>query len=1547
MAEGIGIDTTKFTLKVMRKYYKYTDDLAEIADYLRTSLPESAGSASRLAVGEFLAQKANKLSEELGETAATVAVTLVVIVAIVALTTYFVSRTVHNTGVSWTYAITAGVLMTAFFVISPLISYVKLLDRTIIAASEAGETISYGTALLRTVTVMKTLSDGAKALGVIGLLVAISIAVGFFIAAWANGSAKPGSVAFNEGLALTIASVVVAVVLFVIGLFVLGGILVGILAVIDLILTAVGVKWTITGTITKAIASVIYQYNVYTDQNQQTGALENSLTDPAAGLTAGNQISFTLPITTTLTQSQDVIALTVPPLQENSLVYNLTAQPESLSTSLNAGIDWILMPPDQAMYTAYPTTQIGLSPGINSQVPLQLNAGWALTAQSCWTIFCSEKPLSGSSSTAINDGLIFDIFPETLDEFVDISTAGWAKGQLTAIDSDGDGLLAQSKGGLDPDDTQWDTDGDGLSDGYELTIRSRRPDEGGLNLDPRHPDGDDDFVGDYTELFYGTNPDNGDSDDDGIPDIDELPYIIDVNGELSVAGWALPYAPGKTTLVWSNPLLGDSDGDGLSDLFERTQVTCPTCTPWVDPSNPAVFNPNVWNISPVALSINDRSTDGFVLPGATVVYTSTTVNNLSGGQLLSGKLSVNAPSIFTADNTEAQVNVTSGASESLVTTLRVNATSSTSGVVASTMELTDYEATVWSWDDPSSQSVNTDNQVQDVVTVSPPGWGQAILLVTHEVAENGIHSIVAHLAGATGEIRERQLLFTAPAGTTLTAPSVACLDDSTCLVAWAGHSGTNGFVWHTLMQGALPANPAISEVWSGSSSEMPTPAAAGHGSTFMIVWATNTDPTRSFLALPIAGNVAASSAIPAATDAAVTIHTTTSDDLSSPEVEWNGLSYTAFWTEDESILRAQLDPVTGVAQPPAAIQPGRGWLTPATFDGPPTVVFDPLSRQVLLLYQGTDAQLYAGRLNDDGSFAPLSLDSSTIYDQIGARTALCADPKNSGWIAAWSPPSSAEILYQAVGPDGTLRGPQQTLTGNTATGIALSCDSVRPLLDLEFDEEAGATTFVDSSGYGHDAACTVCPESGVTGQLGNGVSFNQAVQYDLATSFAQPTSGFTTEVWLRNPLYAVYSRQESLQGMYFFNDMICAAVTQTDNSYNEICSESPITRSDWHHFVHVGNADNHQIYVDGELVAASNTLQYAACSSGNCTDFSIGAFPKRLVFDYDGEMDGLSFYDRALSATEIASNFKAASAIYDLDDVAGSIVIQDASGNSRTATCTGDTCPTLGVPGIAYTAAQFDGDDFYEHAGSLANGAFTISAWAKRNAIGADAVIVAQGLDIGGAFGVQNNLDFGFRADDRFTCSGLTPDTYQPDILNTADTYSDTEWNHWACTYDAATKLRTIYRNGVPVAQATANSDYFYSANITTSIGKRLGDPWYFDGVIDEVGDLGQSPQRRRDCRTVQQGQAEDHSDGARSRFRPQTEQAHWRKRRPSCVRRPRTWGPLRRRPPAPSPSTPTRRRSVGVQRRVRSKTLTSATPARWSWPARPRIRHRTSVRST
>jgi hypothetical protein len=83
---------------------------------------------------------------------------------------------------------------------------------------------------------------------------------------------------------------------------------------------------------------------------------------------------------------------------------------------------------------------------------------------------------------------------------------------------------------------QADTDGDGLSDNFEL----------GHGLNNATNDTDSDGLNDYDEwVVYGTNATNADTDADSLNDADEL------NG----SSWDLP----------SNPLIPDSDTDGIAD----------------------------------------------------------------------------------------------------------------------------------------------------------------------------------------------------------------------------------------------------------------------------------------------------------------------------------------------------------------------------------------------------------------------------------------------------------------------------------------------------------------------------------------------------------------------------------------------------------------------------------------------------------------------------------------------------------------------------------------------------------------------------------------------------------------------------------------------------------------------------------------------------------------------------------------------------------------------------------------------------------------------
>jgi hypothetical protein len=136
--------------------------------------------------------------------------------------------------------------------------------------------------------------------------------------------------------------------------------------------------------------------------------------------------------------------------------------------------------------------------------------------------------------------IYMDILPGDVDAFL-------AWNAITPLDRDRDGLLDNS--GEDPNPNNYDTDGDGLPDGFEV-LSSLNP----LNADP-----DGDGLSDLEELRLGTDPSNADTDGDGLSDGTEY------------WGWEISFTYGGqlfTSHVSSNPLQIDTDGDDVSDLDE-------------------------------------------------------------------------------------------------------------------------------------------------------------------------------------------------------------------------------------------------------------------------------------------------------------------------------------------------------------------------------------------------------------------------------------------------------------------------------------------------------------------------------------------------------------------------------------------------------------------------------------------------------------------------------------------------------------------------------------------------------------------------------------------------------------------------------------------------------------------------------------------------------------------------------------------------------------------------------------------------------------------
>lgn len=164
-------------------------------------------------------------------------------------------------------------------------------------------------------------------------------------------------------------------------------------------------------------------------------------------------------------------------------------------------------------------------------------------------------------------------------------------------DSDGDGLSDKYELEHDLNATNPDTDGEGLNDYYEVTHD---------NVDPLDPDTDDDNLTDYEEvMIYGTDPDNPDTDGDGLDDYYEVkhsnvdPLDPDTDDDnLTDYEEVMSYG--------TRPDNPDTDGDGLDDYYEVHHDN-------VDPLNPDSDDDNLTDYEEVktyGTKPDDSDTDG-------------------------------------------------------------------------------------------------------------------------------------------------------------------------------------------------------------------------------------------------------------------------------------------------------------------------------------------------------------------------------------------------------------------------------------------------------------------------------------------------------------------------------------------------------------------------------------------------------------------------------------------------------------------------------------------------------------------------------------------------------------------------------------------------------------------------------------------------------------------------------------------------------------------------------------------------------------------------
>ncbi len=210
----------------------------------------------------------------------------------------------------------------------------------------------------------------------------------------------------------------------------------------------------------------------------------------------------------------------------------------------------------------------------------------------------------------------------------------------------------------------------------------------------------------------------------------------------------------------------------------------------------------------------------------------------------------------------------------------------------------------------------------------------------------------------------------------------------------------------------------------------------------------------------------------------------------------------------------------------------------------------------------------------------------------------------------------------------------------------------------KLDETSGTT--YDDFYDGHDGTCAGRCPTPTTGHVGGAQEFNGSdtginVPADAAFDWSA-TDSFSIEFWMKRPgtptgNEVIVGRQGSThpkphiwvgvgQGA---GNVAAFCLYDTDGTGECVTGETVVTGGDWHHIVAVRDAVTNRIrvYVDGEEDGSVKPPSYSA-GFDTTTPLNIGWLNLSSHFHFDGIVDEVALYDRALSADEIEQHYKEA-----------------------------------------------------------------------------------------------------------------------------------------------------------------------------------------------------------------------------------------------------------------------------------------------------------------
>src|SRR3989449_1738626 len=407
-----------------------------------------------------------------------------------------------------------------------------------------------------------------------------------------------------------------------------------------------------------------------------------------------------------------------------------------------------------------------------------------------------------------------------------------------------------------------------------------------------------------------------------------------------------------------------------------------------------------------------------------------------------------------------------------------------------------------------------------------------------------------------------------------------------------------------------------------------------------------------------------------------------------------------------------------------------------------------------------------------------------------------------------------------------------------------------------YDEGAGATT-ADTSVNKNTATLSAASWS-TAGKFGDALSFNGTTSYVEAPDLDALTPGAnaTFEAWVSlsaapSEVASVFNKwsqtidDEYLLGInpnqtLFFAWQTTGGSTWGTPSFNSASGTGLIPLNAWTHIAVVRSGATLNFYINGKLDASVNAMDTNAFRNGVNTLRIGGQSPGAKNRFFNGIIDEVHIYNRALSQAEIQSDMNTAIstvAAYSYNEGSGTTAV-DASVNKNTATLSGATWNASGKFG---SAISFDGTTSYVESPDidvLSPGAnATFEAWVSLSAVPSEIASVfnkwSQTLDDEYLFGISptRQLYLAWQT----TGGGAWGTPSFNDVSGTGQIPLNT-WAHIALVRSGATLNFSI--NGVLHASLNlVDTNPFRNGINTPRVGGRGrgGVNRFFNGSIDEV----------------------------------------------------------------------------------------------------------------